>query len=107
MLEERRAQGFSYAAEADVATVRVGDAPGTSSRTAGAQLLLDRAGFLVGVDCRNEAGRGPIVMLGPHEAVERTLDARVEVGEAGGEVVSVTIPRARAAVRGHEKNPYV
>jgi len=44
-----------------------------------------------------------VVMAGPHEAVERTVGARVEVTGAG----AILVRDAKRAVRGHEPNPYV
>jgi hypothetical protein len=65
-----------------------------------AKLLLDRAGFLVGVDLGEEPSR-LVVMIGAHEAVDRVVETTVEV--AG---TTVRIANARSAARAHEPNPH-
>jgi hypothetical protein len=109
MLTEKGATAFLYAADTDLATVRV-ETEGvgqTRSHEVDAQLLLDSAGFLVGIDCRDKAGRGVVVMLGPHEAVAEIRAARVVIDEAASGPQNVRIPGARTAIRGGDKNPYV
>jgi hypothetical protein len=99
MLNERKGTGFTYDAGADRALVRV-EGAGSPRRSVNASLLLDDKGFLVGVDVDPEGAR-VVVMLGRHEDVATTKDAKVDV-ESG----AVAIAKAASAVRGKEKNPY-
>ncbi len=109
MLNERRATAIFYDSTLDVARVAVSNAPGTvRTHTVPAMLLLDSAGFLVGVDVEPDAPARTVVMLGSHEKVARTLAARVGVcTDHSNEVFEVRIAGARSAMRGNEKNPYV
>jgi len=93
---------------ADVARVTVLDAPGTvRTRTVAALLLLDGAGFLVGVDVEPDAPARTVVMLGAHEKVARTTPARVGVcTDQSNAVYEIRIGNARSAIRADEKNPY-
>lgn len=101
MLDERRVRALSYDPATDTLTVQIaGDHGRVGARSA--QLLVDGAGRLVGVDLEGELDR-IVVMAGPHEAVERTVGARVEVTGAG----AILVRDAKRAVRGHEPNPYV
>jgi hypothetical protein len=101
MLNERPATGFFYTPDADLATVSV-ESGDLGTGEISARLLIDSKGFLVGIDCRDKAGRGVIVMLGPHEAVAETRDARVTLGTGG-----IEIGDARKSVRAGERNPYM
>jgi hypothetical protein len=104
MLNERPAHAFVYDAASNVARLEVGAAEGTR-KTIDAQLLLDAHGFLVGVDLPE--GSRTVVMLGPHEKVDRTLSARVSVTyDASGQPARVEVGDARKAIRASEKNPY-
>jgi hypothetical protein len=105
MLPERRATGLAFDPEADTLRIDAEGAQGAASERS-AQLLLDARGFLVGVDVEGppRPGGRVVVMLGPHEAVERVVPARVLVHGDGAQVV---VRGARRAVRGHEKNPYL
>jgi hypothetical protein len=100
MLNEQRATGIHYDTQADATHLSVGAAFSRTGAIA-ASLLLDRAGFLVGVDVDPDAATRRIVMLGPHEAVARTSSVSVVVNATG-----VTIASARALCRGDERNPY-
>ena len=109
VLNERRATKLSYDGSLDVARVVVLRAPGTvRTHTVPATLLIDAAGFLVGVDVEPDAPGRTLVLLGTHEKVARTLPSRVGVlTDHGGEVFEIRIAGARAAMRGDEKNPYL
>jgi hypothetical protein len=105
MLDEREALSLVYDAATDVLTIRFAH---DDARVAGARdatLLLDAAGYLVGLDLGDARGIRPIVMLGPHEKVERPVDAKVAV-VAAGSAYAVRIEHAARAVRANEKNPY-
>lgn len=105
MLPERRATGLAFDATTDTLRIDVEGGGGAASER-DAQLLLDARGFLVGVDVEGPPGPGGrvVVMLGPHEAVDRTVPARVAVHGNGDRVI---VRDARRAARGHERNPYV
>jgi hypothetical protein len=109
VLNERRATGIYYDATMDVGRVAVLEAPGTvRTRTLAATLLLDAAGFLVGVDVEPDAPGRTIVMLGSHDAVARTVATRVGVcTDHSNAVFEIRIAGAKAAIRANEKNPYV
>jgi hypothetical protein len=109
VLNESRATGAIYDPVTDVTHVFVSKPPGTvRTHTVSADLLVDTEGFLVGLDIEPEASTRSIVMLGAHEKVARKIAARVGVCKGGGsEVFEVRIAGARAAIRGHEKSPYV
>ena len=78
-----------------------------SGRTVKCDLLLDAKGFLAGIDLRDAAH--VVVMLGPHEAVAKTVSAKVEIdrGSTADQLAHVRITGAKGQVRGHEKNPYI
>ncbi len=97
MIREIRAEGLTYDASTDTARVKAPGAEGT-----GRLGLFDARGFLVGVDLRNDELRGTVVMLGPHEAVEDTREISARVDGDG-----VVIEKARSAVRGDQKSPYL
>lgn len=69
-----------------------------------ARLLLDAANHLVGVDVAPNSPERVVVMLGPHEKVERTEDVHVHV-EGGGGTVRLTGQAAKLVALG--ANPYV
>ncbi len=105
MLPETRAT--SYAHDPALGTVVVYSKPGTSLGLKGdlpATLLLDGAGHLVGVDVAPDSPDRLVVMLGPHESVASTLDARVHV-EGGGRTVTLHGSAAKSVAPG--ANPYV
>ena len=113
MLDERRALSFSYDADADIARITfehtLQHATSTTFPAATkAVLLLDAAGFLVGVDFGDDRGARAVVMLGPHEKVDSQRKASVllsRVGNADG--YEVQISGAKAAVRANDTNPYI
>jgi hypothetical protein len=107
MLNQRPAHAFVYDKASNVARLEIG-APGETRKTMEAQLLLDREGFLVGVDLEGTEVTRTVVMLGPHEKVDRTLSARVAVAyDANGQPAHVEVGDARTTIRASEKNPYV
>ena len=65
------------------------------------ELLLDVRGHLVGIDFGGEGLHRLVVMLGPHESVARTAQAKVD---ADGQ--TVRLRKARAALPVDELNPY-
>ena len=113
MLDERRALTFRYDADKDIARItfehtREHATSTTFPAATKAVLLLDAAGFLVGVDLGDDRGARAVVMLGPHEKVDSQQKASVllsRVGNADG--YEVQISGAKAAVRADEKNPYL
>ena len=105
MLPETRAT--SYAHDPALGTVVVYSQPGARPELHGelpARLLLDGKGHLVGVDVSPETPERLVVMLGPHEAVAATKDARVHV-EGGGRTVTLHGSAAKLVTPG--ANPYV
>lgn len=108
MLDERHAVGLAFDPQGDVARVAITPGSTAASRPVKAALLLDASGFLVGIDLRDENGRGVVVMVGPHEAVATTREHMVQVHEdAAGGITAVTVGGARGAIRAGEKNPYI
>jgi hypothetical protein len=106
MLNERRARALIYDAASDVARLQVGAAVG-GRKSVDAQLLLDAQGFLVGIDLESHELSRTVVMLGPHEKVDRTLLASVIVThDAEGQPAEVELRDARRVIRAAEKNPY-
>ena len=101
MLRETRAKSASYDPRNDTLVVTAEDDCG-SAGSRNAQLLIDAQGYLVGIDLDGAGMERLVVMLGPHEAVERTSQVRVHVQRS---VVSVL--GAKNAIRGDEKNPYL
>lgn len=107
-LDERRATALAFDPHSDRARVVVSDSAATRHRQMEASLLLDEKGHLVGIDARDEGGRGLVIMLGPHEAVAMTRPHIVEIHEdASSEPTLVVIPNAQATIRASVKNPYV
>ena len=105
MLPEARAT--SYAHDPALGTVVVYSQPGARAALHGelpGRLLLDGKGHLVGIDVSPETPDRLIVMLGPHEAVASTTDARVHV-EGGGRTVTLHGSAAKLVTAG--ANPYV
>lgn len=101
MLREERVLSASYDAGRDELTLScASDLPGSASSGVDAQLLLDKNGFLVGVDVGAEPDR-VVVMLGRHEDVDRTESVKVSVAKR-----EVRVAHAKARARGNEKNPY-
>lgn len=113
MLDERQALSFTYDQKQDI--VRVGfehtrahaQSKTFPSATRGT-LLLDAAGYLVGVDLGNDPSGRAVVMVGPHEAVSKQVESTIvitRVGTADG--YEIQIPNAREQVRGNERTPYL
>jgi len=105
MLPETRAT--SYAHDPALGTVVLCSTPGARPALHGeqpARLLLDGKGHLVGVDVAPDSQERLIVMLGAHEAVASTKDARVHI-EGGGQKILLTGSAARLVAPG--ANPYV
>lgn len=65
-------------------------------------LLLDSKGFLVGVDLDGREMDRLVVLLGPMEAVDRTVRTKVQIDKD-----RLTVLGAKSAARGDERNPYV
>jgi hypothetical protein len=107
MLRDFPARALHYDAAADEARVEIGDG-GAVALSVAALLLLDAKGFLVGVDLGGEGLERAVVLLGPYESVDRTVEAEVRVLYGpGGEPAEVRVPRAKQAVRAGEASPYV
>jgi hypothetical protein len=109
VLRELRAQGLFFDAAIDVARVTVTAPPGTvRTKTVPATLLLDAAGFLVGVDVEPAAASRTVVLLGSHEDVATSVETRVAIcTDATGDVFEVRIAGARKAIRADQRSPYV
>ena len=69
-----------------------------------ARLLLDGKGHLVGVDLAPDRPERLVVMLGAHEVVATTAEARAHV-EGGGQKVTLHGSAAKLVTAG--ANPYV
>lgn len=106
MLDEHEALSVAFDSAKDILTIRFEHDDARVRGARDATLLLDGSGHLVGVDLGDAHGVRPIVMLGPHEKVARTVDAKVTV-TAAGEVYELRIPGATRAARANEKSPYV
>ena len=108
MLPETRATSYAHdPAHPGGAVVVVYSQPGVRPELHGdlpARLLLDGKGHLVGVDVAPDSPNRLIVMLGPHESVATTTDARVHV-EGGGRTVTLHGSAAKAVTPG--ASPYV
>jgi len=72
MLRERRIASVSYDQASDTLSIHIDGAVDVPSRGV---LLLSAARALVGVDLRDDAGRGEVLMLGAHEEVDTTQEA--------------------------------
>jgi len=105
MLPETRAT--SYAHDPALGTVVLYSQPGARPELHGdlpARLLLDGKGHLVGVDVAPDRPERLVVMLGPHELVASTTDARVHI-EGGGQKVTLHGSAAKLVTPG--ASPYV
>jgi hypothetical protein len=110
MLNERPLRALRYDPATDEATLEVAK-PGTTRsgkrRTVEGQLLLDAAGFLVGVDLGGEGPDRVVVMLGPHEKVDRTAPVKLVVEfDVAGDAAVLRVAGAKGAMRAGEKSPY-
>ncbi len=99
MFRDHEAHATAYDAGADTYVVSTEELPRTGS--AKATLLLDVRGHLVGIDLGGDGFDRLVVMLGPHEAVQRTETARVALEKA-----RVRIEGAKKLLPVGEKNPY-
>ena len=107
MVREERAVATSYDGASD--TFRLVCETGEIHQRfqANVDLLLDSGGYLVGIDLGGEGFERLVIMLGRHENVasQRPSPAEIVRGKDGA-VLYVAFSNARAAARGHEKNPY-
>lgn len=101
MLRETHAKSASYDARNDTLILSAEDDCGRSGAR-DAMLLLDSKGFLVGVDLDGTEMERLVVLLGPMEAVDRTVRTKVQIERS-----VVTVLAAKKSARGDEKNPYV
>lgn len=107
MIREQRASESVYEPGADVFRLTASEEAIARQERATVDLLLDAAGYLVGVDLGGSGFERRIVMRGPHEAVARTEPATAEIArDAEGAIVSVAIHGARALLRTDERDPY-
>jgi hypothetical protein len=101
MLNDLKVRAFTYDGGADEVRLEVGDearAPSGAARTVEGQLLLDAAGFLVGVDLGGDGLSRAVAMLGPHETVDRAVPASLTVhADATGTAVMVVVKRTKDA----------
>jgi hypothetical protein len=104
MLPEQRAT--SYAHDPAVHTVIVVSETSRPSihGEQPARLLFDDGNHLVGVDVAPDTQDRFVVMLGPHEKVSRTMDAKVVV-EGGGRTITIHGAAEKQIPPG--ANPYV
>ncbi|HQY64488.1 MAG: hypothetical protein IPF92_03225 [Myxococcales bacterium] len=101
MLHEIRAARASYDPGLNVTVVDAAEGGGGALRDVSSTLLLDADGLLAGVDLRDGAGRGWVVMLRPHEDVASSRPARVRAALAlDGRPATLHVPDVRA--RGSE-----
>jgi hypothetical protein len=104
MLPEQRATSYSH--DSSTATVIIVSPP-TRPNLHGdlpARLLLDAGSHVVGVDVAPDSPERVVVMLGPHEKVERAEEVRVHL-EGGGGTVRLQGHAAKLVAPG--ANPYV
>jgi hypothetical protein len=91
MLPERTALSCTLDAARRTARVELGG-KGGPLRDARGTLLLDAGGKIVGVDVEPDSAARAVVMIGKHEAVARTRDAKLSVSrDDHGDVVSVVV----------------
>jgi hypothetical protein len=111
MLKDLTVRAFAYDRGSDEVRLEVGEvgsAPSGGAKSVEGQLLLDAAGFLVGIDLGGEGLSRAIAMLGPHEKVDRAEPSTLSVrADTAGTAVEVVVKGAMRAIRGAEKNPYL
>ena len=115
MLAEARATGYVYHASNDRLELKAGDSLGQGAhpspaggggKSEKANLLLDAKKKLVGVDLRGTSA-GVVLMLGPHEDVDRQAEASVRVElAASGELHAVTIEAASTSIESPAQSAY-
>ena len=91
MLNERAARACTYDKTRRTARLELGSGAGAARETRGT-VLLDAKGGVVGVDVEPTSSSRVVVMVGKHEAVKTTRDARLSVSrDSSGEVVAVDV----------------
>ena len=89
MLRERKAKSSTYDPARRQLRLEVGPGKGEARSTTGT-LLLDARGRVVGIDVDPASPERAVVMLGAHEDVTTTREARVSVTtDDGGAVLAV------------------
>ncbi|MFO0678724.1 MAG: hypothetical protein U0169_19485 [Polyangiaceae bacterium] len=111
MLRQIDCGSFVYDAASDTATLvaTAGALPDARSfaEVAGS-LLVDAEGRWVGADVDTASHGRHVLMLGPHEAVDRVVPATLAIArDAEGTPTAVRVASARSMVRGAEPTPYV
>jgi hypothetical protein len=96
MLNEVRITGLTYDAARDALAIGLDSDVPVPAR---ALLLLDSQRRLVGLDLRDEHGRGVVAMAGPHEAVDSTQTVDLAAGPS--------VAKASRWLDVRAKNPYV
>lgn len=104
MLPEQRATSYSHDPATQTVLVVAESETRALQGDVDARLLLDAANHLVGVDLAPDSPDRTVVMLGPHERVARTTDARVRVDGAGRRI-TIHGHAAKAVALG--ASPYV
>jgi hypothetical protein len=104
MLPEQRATSYAHDPALHTVVVVSETSRPTLHGEQPARLLLDDASHLVGVDVAPDSQDRFIVMLGPHEKVARTMDAKVNV-DGGGRTITLHGNVAKTIPPG--ANPYV
>jgi len=91
MLREQKARSCGYDAKRRTATIDVG-AGGNRAREEKGAVLLGKDGVVVGVDVGPDTPGRTVVLVGRHEDVVRTTEAKLEVSrDARGDIASVIV----------------
>lgn len=104
MLPEQRATSYSHDPASHTVVVVSETSRPTMHGEQPARLLLDAESHLVGVDVAPDSQDRFIVMLGPHEKVAKTVDAKVQV-DGGGRTITLHGNVAKMIAPG--ASPYV
>ena len=104
MLPEQRATSYANDPATSTVVVVTEKSRPTLNGEYSARILLDAASHLVGIDLVPDSPERLIVMLGPHEKVQRSEDVRVQV-EHGGGMLRLHGTAAKPVAPG--ANPYV
>jgi hypothetical protein len=107
MLPEQRALRYASVPGSSRVVLETAPSRATLQGQVPARLLLDSAKHLVGVDIAPDRHDRLVVMLGPHENVDRVEDVRIHVAhlEAGGAQLRIEGHAATLIAPG--QNPYL
>ena len=91
MLKEQKARSCSHDAKHRTASIAVGTG-GCKAREENGAVLLGKDGVVVGVDVGPDTPGRTVVLVGRHEDVVRTTEAKLEVSrDARGDIASVIV----------------